>query len=167
MTTTSTSPATTEQRLERLEAVEAARWVLARYAEACDAQDLDAIGGLFTLEAELVVPGASFAGRQKIVEFYRQAWTEDPSRKTHFITNVSAHVFQAGLVEVTSYFLYTAAGYNSSVLGWGEYRDEVATSGDRPRFTRKSIAIRRATDVREGWVLNASEANPVNSGAPA
>jgi uncharacterized protein (TIGR02246 family) len=146
-------PDTFDERLERLECVEAARGVLARYALACDAQDLSALADLFAEDCELEVPGRLCRGLDEVVAFYRQAFADDPSRKSHFITNVKADWLGAGKVAVDSYFLYTAAGDASSVLGWGEYRDVVALAGKGSVFSRKSITIRRAVDVRDGWAL--------------
>jgi uncharacterized protein (TIGR02246 family) len=144
---------TLEERLDRLESIEAARGVLARYADACDAQDLSALAELFADGCELEVPGQVYRGQDEVVAFYRQAFADDPSRKSHFITNVKADWLGAGRVAVDSYFLYTAAGDTSSVLGWGEYHDVVTTAEKDPAFARKSITIRRAVDVREGWAL--------------
>jgi uncharacterized protein (TIGR02246 family) len=139
------------ERVRRLEAIEAARAALARYAAACDAQDIEAIAKLFSADATLAVPGREHHGRDEVVAFYLQAWQADPSAKSHFITNVEASWLGDDRVEVASYFLYTAAGDATSVIGWGEYRDVVSNAGADPVFERKSIAIRRAVDVRDGW----------------
>jgi uncharacterized protein (TIGR02246 family) len=146
-------PDTVEERLDRLESIEAARSVLARYADACDAQDVGALAELFAEGCELEVPGEVYRGVDQVAAFYRQAFADDPSRKSHFITNIKAEWVEPGRVAVDSYFLYTAAGDTSSVLGWGEYRDVVTTTGKQPAFARKSIIIRRAVDVRIGWAL--------------
>jgi uncharacterized protein (TIGR02246 family) len=147
------APMTLEERLDRLESIEAARGVLASYADACDAQDLSALAELFADGCELEVPGQVYRGQSAVVAFFRQAFVDDPSRKTHFITNVKTEWLATGRVAVDSYFLYTAAGDTSSVLGWGEYHDVVTTAEKDPAFARKSITIRRAVDVREGWAL--------------
>ncbi len=140
-------------RLRRLEDVEAARGLLASYARACDAQDLEAVVSLFGPDAQVAVPGASWQGREGVRQFYSEAWAADPSRKSHFVANVRAVSHQVDSVTVDSYFMYTAAGDRSSVLGWGEYRDEIDTSGPQPLFTRKEMSVTRAADVREGWAL--------------
>ena len=44
------------ERLERLESKEEIRDLVSKYAEACDQQDLDSLGELFTLEAEFDSP---------------------------------------------------------------------------------------------------------------
>ncbi len=144
---------TLTERVEQLEAMEAARRLLARYARACDGQDLEGVVSLFHDEAEVEVPGRTWKGQDGVRECYRAAWEADPSRKSHFITNVECTGYEAGRVSVEASFLYTAAGVNSSVLGWGQYRDEVNTSGPDIVFTRKWMNVSRAGDIRQGWSL--------------
>jgi ketosteroid isomerase-like protein len=93
-----------EERLDRLEAIEAARETLARYADACDAQDVDGVVNLFAPDGLLDVPGQSYRGTDEIRAFYRQAWDTDPSQKSHFITNVKTRWLGAGRVAVDCYF---------------------------------------------------------------
>jgi hypothetical protein len=145
------APTPMEVRLWRMESIEAARIALVRYAAACDAQDLTAVGDLFLIDALLEVPGRQFRGRDEIVSFFRRAWRDDPSEKTHFITNVDPVWLGGGRVAVSSYFLFAAAGNSTSVLGWGDYRDIIRVADSGALFERKWISIRRASDVRDGW----------------
>jgi hypothetical protein len=133
--------------------MESARRALSSYARACDAQDLVGLQRLFAKECELEIPGRSWRGRDDVIGFFRDAWREDPSQKSHFVTNVECECVGPGLVAVAAYFLYTAAGDHSSVLGWGRYRDLVDTAGSQPLFRHKWMAVTRAVDVREGWAL--------------
>jgi uncharacterized protein (TIGR02246 family) len=146
MSTTSTD-LTTEERLDRLETIEAAREILARYADACDAQDVEAVVSLFAPDCALDVPDQTYRGTDEVRAFYRQAWDTDPSQKSHFITNVKTRWLGSSRVAVDCYFLYTAAGDVTSVLGWGEYQDVVSTAGGPARFERKAIKIRRAWEL--------------------
>jgi uncharacterized protein (TIGR02246 family) len=146
-----TTPASIEERIERLESMEAARRLMARYARACDAQDLDGIVELFAPDCELEIPGRTWRGRDEVREFFRRAWADDPSRKSHFITNVECRPREAGSVAVDAYFLYTASGDRSSVIGWGCYADVVDTTAPDPVFARKAMTVTRAADVRDGW----------------
>ena len=138
---------TTEERLDRLETIEAARELLARYADACDAQDLEGVVSLFAPDCALDVPDQTYRGTDEVRGFYRQAWEADPSQKSHFITNVKTRWLGSGRVAVDCYFLYTAAGDATSVLGWGEYTDVVSTATGLACFERKAITIRRAWEV--------------------
>jgi uncharacterized protein (TIGR02246 family) len=137
-----------EERLDRLETIEAARELLARYADACDVQDVEGVVNLFAPDGVLDVPGEPHSGSDAIRAFYRHAWEADSSQKSHFITNVKARWLGPGRVVVDSYFLYTAAGDATNVLGWGEYQDVVSTVTGQASFERKSIQIRRA------WTLS-------------
>jgi uncharacterized protein (TIGR02246 family) len=136
-----------EERLDRLETIEAAREVLARYADACDAQDIEAVAGLFAADAVLDVPGQAYRGSAEVRAFFRQAWEADSSQKSHFITNVKTRWLGPGRVAVECYFLYTAAADATNVLGWGEYQDVVSTAAGPACFERKAIKIRRAWTI--------------------
>ena len=76
------------KRLERLESKEEIRDLVSKYAEACDQQDLDSLGELFTLEAEFDSPNGMLKskGRQNILHMYLEVfksrgpsfhWTHD------------------------------------------------------------------------------------------
>jgi len=76
------------KRLERLESKEEIRDLVSKYAEACDQQDLDSLGELFTLEAEFDSPNGMLKskGRQNILDMYLEVfksrgpsfhWTHD------------------------------------------------------------------------------------------
>lgn len=140
-------------RLARLEAAEAARGLLSAYARQCDTRDPEAVSQLFAPDGVLEVPGRHFGGRHEVRAFYSGAFTDDPTDKTHFITNSAMVWLGGGRTAVHSYFLYTAAGDETSILGWGEYHDVVEVGDEGARFERKAISIRRAVDVREGWSL--------------
>ncbi len=94
-----------------------------------------------------MIPGRTWQGRDEVKEFFRRAWADDPSRKSHFITNVECTPREAGSVAVDAYFLYTASGDRSSVIGWGCYADVVDTTAPDPVFARKSMTVTRAADV--------------------
>jgi len=145
-----------EERLERLEAAEAARRLLARYARACDRQDADAVVALFAPDGEIEIPGTVYNGVTEIKVFYQQAFTDDPSIKSHIITNTETAWRGGGLIAIDAYLLYTAAGDASSVLGWGEYH-AIVRVGAEAAIQRLTISIRRAVDVRQGWARTAEE----------
>jgi len=75
-------------RLEKLESKEEIRDLVSKYAEACDQQDLESLGQLFTLEAEFDSPNGMLKskGRQNILDMYLEVfksrgpsfhWTHD------------------------------------------------------------------------------------------
>jgi SnoaL-like domain len=142
-----TAPRSIEERLTRLEAMEAARNLVPRYPVACDATDVEALATLFTEDAVLEVPGTAYVGRDEVIRFYREAFALESVTKSHFITNMRATWLGNGHVGIESYFLYTAVGDSTSEIGWGVYGDEIAVRGEEALFCRKSIAIRGTFDV--------------------
>jgi hypothetical protein len=145
-----------EQRLLALETAEAARTTLARYADAVDAQSVSGIEELLAPDVVLDV-GAVFEGRAAVTEFFRKAFADDPSDKSHFITNVRVSSVGTGRAKVDAYFLYTAAADTTSIIGWGTYAHEVAVAPEgEGLFTRMSLGIRRSVDVRNGWTTEAA-----------
>lgn len=139
------------RRVRQLEAADAARSLLARYGWACDDRDLDAVTAMFGEDGRVEVGGRIWVGRQQLAAFFQEAWAADPSDKTHFIVNVSPGELTGGSISVRSTFLYTAAGWSSSVIGWGRYRDVVDVAGPEPVFLNKGMELTWAGDVRQGW----------------
>lgn len=138
------------RRVERLEALESARQLLAKYCRACDVQDMDALVELFVADCRLDTGTEARNGVEEVISFFRQAWADDPVPKRHFVTNVSAVDVRPEAVTVDAYFLYISTEHEPSVLGWGEYRDEVEIAGASPRFRKKSIHMGRLSDVPHG-----------------
>jgi 3-phenylpropionate/cinnamic acid dioxygenase small subunit len=138
-------------RLEQLEAAEHARGAMAAYADAVDAQDLDALAAVFSADAVVDVPGREYSGLEQVLGFYTDAFAADPSRKTHFVTNLSTEALDRGRTGVRCYLLYTASAEDMSVIGWGNYEAIVRVEPPTRVIERLSIAVRRAVDVRTGW----------------
>jgi len=153
----SAASATVEERLAALEACEAARSLMARYADVVDDQDLSALGELLADEVVVDV-GMRIEGREAVLGFFGQAFAADPTKKSHFITNLKTRSLGDGRVGVDAYFLYTAADDVQSIIGWGTYADEVVVRGGVAHFTRIALAIRRSVDVRKGWTIPAESA---------
>ena len=142
------------RRIRQLEAVDAARFLLARYGSACDRCDLEAVTAMFRDDGCVEAGGRTWVGRESVRSFFREAWAADPSRKTHFIVGVVAGELAGDCLAVSSTFLYTAAGTGSSVLGWGEYRDVVDFSQPMAAFRTKSVDLRSAGDLRQVWAAD-------------
>lgn len=155
--TGTTSPADDDRltavlaRLQALEDAEASRNHLHAYAAALDAPTPEAVADLFTPDGVLHVGGESFRGRDAVVEFYRSRIAADPSEKRHFITSPRVRTLAPGLLEVASYFLWTARADRRSVLGWGTYLDEVRVVDGVALFAAKTITPHVMTDLAAGW----------------
>ena len=138
-------------RLARLELIEECRQLSFRYARALDVKDLVALDALFTDKCVLEIPGQTFTGRDAVAQFFREALLGDPGTKRHFMMNQTVTPTDAVSANMQSYFLYTSAGPAMSLIGWGDYDDDVTVEEGIARFSRKRISVERETDVRQGW----------------
>jgi uncharacterized protein (TIGR02246 family) len=137
-------------RLERLETTEAAREASWRYARAVDGPDFDLLADAFTEDAVLVTRKGPRQGRDAVVDYYRTALA-DPYGRKHFLVNQQVTWLAPGRALLESYFLYTYTGADTSVLGWGNYRDEVVVVDGVGRISEKRISIDIHADTRTGW----------------
>lgn len=144
------------ERLNALEAGEAARTALAGYARAVDAQSVEGVRALLADDVVLDV-GAAFEGADAVTEFFRRAFADDPADKAHFITNIDVRWLGGGRASVDTYFMWTAADRQTSILGWGTYAHEVVVRDGVARFSKMSLAVRRMADVREGWATGTED----------
>ncbi len=144
------SVATLAARLDRLETAEAARAATWRYATAVDTVDFDLLADAFTEDAVLTTSKGPREGRDTVVDYYRQALASPVARK-HFLVNQQVDVIEPGVAVVTSYFMYTYAGDDTSILGWGNYRDVVRVVDGVGRIAEKRITIDVHADSRTGW----------------
>lgn len=138
-------------RVRRLEEAELARNLLHAYAEVLDDPTPDAVARLFTEGGTLSVPSADFTGREAIAGFYRDRVGPGVSEKRHFISSVRTRPLAPGMVEVASYFVFTAREPDASGLGWGTYLDEIEVRDGIALFARKTITPHVSTDLTRGW----------------
>src|ERR1051326_1983369 len=124
------------ERVNRLEALEAARSLVIHYAAAVDAQDLNAINDLFEPDARLGLPGVEYRGRTDVVAFFERVFARDRrrnERKQHFVSNIDAAGRTAGCVEVTAAYFYRVEANGAptgAIAGAGRYVDEVQVHAD-------------------------------------
>lgn len=138
-------------RVARLEEAELARNLLHAYAEELDDPTPEAVAALFTEDGVLSVPSGDFAGRAAIAGFYRDRVGPGASEKRHFITNLRTRSVAPGIIEVASYFVFTARDPDASGLGWGTYLDVVEVADGTARFRSKTITPHVHTDLARGW----------------
>jgi hypothetical protein len=137
-------------RLERLELIEAAKAVTARYGRVIDAKDVAGLDGVFSDDAVLHLPNAEHRGIDAVRTFFAGAFAAEPGTRRHFIANQIAELIAEDEVRVRSYFFFVSADAQS-VIGWGAYDDTVRGRGDAARITDKTIAIDVRTDLQRGW----------------
>ncbi len=143
-------------RLERLETAELAREAGWRYATAVDTQDFDLLASVFTSDAVLTTRRGSRHGRDEIIAYYRPALA-DPLGRKHFIVNQKVTWVAPGEALMESYFLYTYAGDDTSIMGWGSYTDRVRVIDDVGYIEAKRISIDVQADTRVGWATEPTE----------
>jgi uncharacterized protein (TIGR02246 family) len=142
--------ATLAARLERLETAELAREASWRYATAVDSCDFDLLARVFTEDAVLTTRKGPRQGREAIVDYYRTALAEPVGRK-HLLVNQTVAPLGPGIARLDSVFLYTYAGPDTSVIGWGNYVDEARVVDGVGYLTSKRISIDVHADSRVGW----------------
>ena len=147
-----------KQRLLRLEQIERARGYVHTYAETMDVPDPKAASGLFREDGVLTTARGVARGRAEIEDFYRAAFTDDPSEKRHFVCNLHATWLADGLVRVQSYFLFLGRGSEVSLIGWGTYDDTVDVSAEQPCFADKTITMHMKTTLEQGWTRHRASA---------
>jgi uncharacterized protein (TIGR02246 family) len=138
------------ERLERLETAEAARAATWRYATAVDTVDFEMLADAFTEDGALTTRKGTRQGRDVVIDYYRQALA-DPVNRKHFLVNQEVRVVEPGVAVVSSYFIYTYAGDDTSILGWGNYVDTVRVEDGVGRIAEKRISIDVHADSRDGW----------------
>ncbi len=137
-------------RLDDLETAELAREASWRYATAVDTLDFDLLASAFTDDAVLVTRKGPREGRDAVVNYYRTALA-DPVARKHFLVNQKVTATGAGTALLESYFLYTYAGDDTAILGWGNYIDRVCVIDGVGYIEEKRISIDVHSDIREGW----------------
>lgn len=138
-------------RLAALETAEAARAIVADYAYAVDAQDLDALRTVFAPDALLTAGERRWQGIGEIEGFFDHQFTANPCARRHFITTVQVSDATAERASVRSYFIFTTAVAGTSILGWGQYRDRVAWTDAGLRIAEKDISVDHQGPVEDGW----------------
>jgi uncharacterized protein (TIGR02246 family) len=144
------SVATVAGRLEQLESAELARAVSWRYAQAVDKPDLELLSGVFTEDAVLTTSKGTQQGRDNVVAYYAKALA-DPVQRKHFLVNQTVTPLGPDLVLLESYFMYTFAGNDTSMLGWGNYVDRIRIIDGVGYIEDKRITADVHADSRVGW----------------
>jgi len=142
-----------EARLERLETIEAARAASWRYVIAIDTADFELLADVFTHDAILTTSKGLQHGRDAIIEYYREKLANGVHRK-HFMTNQQVTWLSVGEARMESYFIYTFAGDDTSILGWGNCLGRIRIEDGIGRIAEKTIAPDVSADSRVGWATS-------------
>ena len=142
--------ATLSARLEQLETAELARAASWRYANAVDTPDFKLLRSVFTEDAVLTTSKGSRTGRDHVIDYYEKALVA-PVKRKHFLVNQSITPLGPDVVLLESYFLYTFAGDDTSILGWGNYVDRIKIIDGVGYIQDKRITAEIHADSRVGW----------------
>jgi ketosteroid isomerase-like protein len=124
------------RRLERLESTEAARSALFTYAQAVDTRDWSMLGGVFSEDAVVEMPGQVVTGRTAIVEAM-QGMLPTQFLTRHLIVNPQVTWTAPGRATVRATVYYAHEGTGFEATGWGDYTDEVTVTNGTGVITRK------------------------------
>jgi hypothetical protein len=143
---------TVEQRLDRLEAIEAARSVVARYCDAVDqGRTREALGPYFAENAVLRNPAGVTNGRDAILEYYDGFFASGATLSRHHLANQRFTALDGGRVRHEAYFLVLLARGGESFVGMGDYDDVLEHDGEAWRFVEKGNAVIGMVPLAEGW----------------
>ena len=144
-----------EQRLIRVESIEAIRTLKARYCDLCDeGYDADALCALFTEDA--VWDGGKlgvYEGIEKIHEFFVDM-PNVMSFAIHNVTNSAVELGQDGQSAVARWYLIqmaTQKEQNLAVWLTGRYVDQLVLENDIWKFKHVSLTARFYSPYDQGW----------------
>ena len=144
-----------EQRLIRVESIEAIRTLKARYCDLCDeGYEADALCALFTEDA--VWDGGKlgvYEGIEKIHEFFVDM-PNVMSFAIHNVTNSAVELSQDGQSAVARWYLIqmaTQKEQNLAVWLTGRYVDQLVLENDIWKFKHVSLTARFYSPYDQGW----------------
>lgn len=148
---------TLEQRVERLESIEAIKKLKSDYGALVDAKDLDGIVALFTEDAVWEgEPFGRFQGRAEIrvcMDEPEMPWTK------HYLVNPSIEVSVDGTTASGRWYLwqtgtFTDIGGENATAGvmMGVYDENYVNKDGRWYFSHMKVDIQHISDLKKGWV---------------
>ena len=127
-----------ERRIDALDAQSAARRLHARYAQACDDADPDAVTALFRDDGELWAGDRRLRGHDEIRAFYAHAL----GTTCHVVGAADLQSEDTAVVGGAAFLAVSLAGTGSQLI-WGRYADriDVPAAGADARFASRRITI--------------------------
>ena len=132
-----------EERLQRLEDLEAIRALIAEYRRALDEKDFEAYAALFGDDGEFVTDGRRVRGRAEILAMLAQlqstgALTERAGDDRHLVANVEIAVDGDRATARSTWVYLTREGEEPTLAMVGHYDDELRRTAAGWRFARRA-----------------------------
>jgi hypothetical protein len=146
---------TLEERVQRLEDIEAIRRLKIRYAGLCDAQyDPDGLAALFTDEA-VWDGGSAFGvhqGKSAIRAFFAGV-SEQITFALHYMSGHIIDIAPSGTEASGTWYLYVPATMNGRAI-WlaATYNDRYRKVGEEWLFSHVQVTVAFLTPYETGWV---------------
>lgn len=128
-----------EERLERLEAIEDIRNLMALYCRSVDMRDQEAFLSIWQEDAVYEVPHGVADGKARISEMFHTI-INNRQKLHHHTTNAAIEVEEEQATAVSDVFYYRLDMQGKSELMSGTYRDEFSKSTGQWLFKRRSFA---------------------------
>jgi len=145
---------TLEERIKRLEEIEAIKKMKAEYVLACDERRWDDAVRYFTSRAVVAFgPFGKFESRQELEKFFKETMPVTIGFTIHRLSNPIIEVkgdTAKGIwyCEIPSTHIPT----NKAILQQGTYFDEYIKEGNEWKHTKLDLVYSYITEFGEGWV---------------
>ncbi|WP_435741977.1 nuclear transport factor 2 family protein [Nocardioides sp. SYSU DS0663] len=144
------------EQLERAQSLLESRVarLYARYAEAVDAGDIEALRKQVTDDVAITRPGGEAAGVEAFLDVYRQVVAQGVPLTQHSVTNIVAE--QDGeVVQARAYFRAMFFEAESTRVVVGRYVDDLVEVADELRFAHKRNHVQRVVTLPAATVVGA------------
>lgn len=142
-----------EKRVRDLEAREAIKDLIARYAWTIDAEDWAGFGAIFAEDAVLDHSrwrATQYKGREAIVTFGKQH--RDRMKFTNRMANLNQRIdIKGDTASAQAYFLYMYTRDGDSWIGWGNYKWEFRNANGTWLISRMTLLPNTITTLEKGW----------------
>ncbi|GAA4865014.1 nuclear transport factor 2 family protein [Pseudonocardia benzenivorans] len=140
---------TLEQRLQRLEDLEAIRALDAEYCRVLDDGEWAALVDLFTSDGEFI--GLSRArGHEELLAFFSGLAEGGLTAFWHHVTNLEIDL-DGDTASVRSFLWQPCVLHGVPHVAAGRYRDTVTRAGGRWRYRTKQVLFHYFAPLSEGW----------------
>ncbi len=139
-----------EQRIARLEAIEAIRDLDARYCRALDDGDWDTLVTLFTDDGEFV--GLSRArGHAELRAFFAGLADAGLTAFWHHVTNLEISLDGPDTARASSFLWQPCVQDGVPHIAAGRYTDTLRRVGDTWRYVAKQVSFDYFVPLTDGW----------------